>query len=232
MYDLYIANKNYSSWSLRPWVLMRALDIRFTEHLSPFEGTDNHRTFSTFSPNGKVPCLHDGDHRIWESLAIAEYLAERHDGVWPASPDSRAWARSASAEMHAGFDALRGQCSMTCGQRVRLYVLTPALSKDLSRIDALWSEGLSRFGGPFLAGDRFTAVDAMFAPVAFRIQSYGDTPGLTLGQQAAGYVARILELAPMQEWYEAALAEPWRDDAHEYDVMRLGTVVEDVRASV
>lgn len=231
MYDLFIANKNYSSWSLRPWVLMRALDIEFSEHLTPFEGTDNHRTFSTFSPNGKVPCLHDGRQRIWESLAILEYLAERHDGVWPSNTEARAWARSASAEMHSGFDALRDQCTMTCGQRIRLYDLTPGLSKDLRRLDELWSEGLAEFGGPFLAGARFTAVDAMFAPVAFRVQSYGTTPGFSLSRPALDYVGRILEQPPMRQWYEAALAEPWRDDAHERDVTRVGTVVEDLRAS-
>ncbi len=230
MYDLYIANKNYSSWSLRPWVLMQALDIAFTEHLSPFEGMDNHQRFSAFSPNGKVPCLHDGDHRIWESLAIVEYLAERHDGVWPSNASARAWARSASAEMHAGFGALRGQCPMTCGQRIRLYVMSPELSDDIRRIDDLWSDGLTRFGGPFLAGDRFTGVDAMFAPVAFRIQSYGTSTGFSLSRKAADYADFILSLPSMRRWYDAALAEQWRDDAHEYDVTRVGTVVEDVRA--
>jgi glutathione S-transferase len=124
MYTLYIGNKNYSSWSLRPWVLMRVLDIPFEEKLVTFvpEGYGaSWETFRRFSPNGLVPCLHDGDTAIWESLAIAEYLAERHPGVWPGDPQARAWARCAAAEMHGGFGALRNVCSMNCGIRVRLH---------------------------------------------------------------------------------------------------------------
>ena len=173
MYTLYIANKNYSSWSLRPWVLMRALAIAFAENITPFNGSAQGEAFRTFSPSGKVPCLQDGAQIIWDSQAITEYLAERHQGVWPEDPNARAWARCAVAEMHSGFTALREQCSMNCGLRIRLNEIAPALQSDVERIDALWREGLQRFGGPFLAGAQFTAADAFYAPVAFRVQTYG-----------------------------------------------------------
>ena len=123
-YTLYIANRNYSSWSLRPWLLMTELQIPFTEILVPFEAS-NHANFSRFSPTARVPCLHDGDTVIWDSLAIIEYLAEGHAGVWPQERSARAWARSAAAEMHSGFSALRNQCSMNCGLRLRLHSLKP-----------------------------------------------------------------------------------------------------------
>ena len=120
MYTLYIGNKNYSSWSLRPWVLMRALSIPFEERLVPFEEGSNWNRFRAFSPNGRVPCLHDGTKVIWDSLAITEYLAERHAGVWPGDVDVRAWARSVAGEMHSGFAELRNRCTMNCGLRIRL----------------------------------------------------------------------------------------------------------------
>src|SRR5580658_8231839 len=172
MYVLYIANKNYSSWSLRPWILMRELGIPFEERLVPFEPGPVQKAFRAFSPTGRVPCLIDGATRVWDSLAITEYLAERQLDVWPANPEARAWARCAVAEMHSGFGALRSICSMSCGVRIRLQSIPEALANDLERIEQLWNEGLESFGGPFLAGNRFTAVDAFFAPVAFRIQTY------------------------------------------------------------
>lgn len=230
MYELLIANKNYSSWSLRPWVLMRALGIPLREQLKPFVApAGENLAFKTFSPSGRVPVLVDGDLTVWESLAIIEYLAERHPGVWPADARARAWARSASNEMHAGFAALRTTCSMSCGLRVRLASIAPGLARDVARIDELFTEGLARFGGPFLAGDAFTAVDAMFAPVQFRVLTYG----LALGEVARAYHHRILALPAMQEWYAAALAEPYREPEHEAEIAAAGgTVVEDLRASV
>ena len=188
MYDLYIANKNYSSWSLRPWVLMRELEIAFREHLLPFGQESKWREYRNISPSGKVPCLVDGDTVVWwDSLAIAEYLAERQPAVWPAEARARAWARSAAAEMHSGFSELRNRCSMSCGQRVRLNEHPAALEGDVARLGALWNDGLRRFGGPFLAGKAFTAVDAFYAPVAFRIQTYG----LTLDTAAAAYATAL-----------------------------------------
>jgi len=227
MYELLIANKNYSSWSLRPWVLMRTLGIPFKENLLQFPDQPCGDSFAQVSPNGLVPCLVDGDTRVWESLAIIEYLAERHPGVWPEDPIARAWARSASAEMHAGFGVLREVCSMNCGLRVRLHQVSPALARDLSRIEALWNEGLARFGGPYLAGARFTGVDAFFAPVAFRIQTFG----LVLGEVAMAYGKRLLALPEMQAWYASALAETWRDEVHEADTLRGGVMLEDLRAT-
>ena len=228
MYRIYIANKNYSSWSLRPWLLLSELGIAFDERLVSFaQGIGaSWPEFRTFSPSGKVPCLHDGDTVVWDSLAIAEYLAERHVDVWPSDPAARAWARCAAAEMHAGFAALRNHCGMNCGLRIRLPDDLPAaLRADIARIDELWSEGLERFGGPFLAGARFGAVDAFFAPVAFRVQTYG----LTLGAAAAAYAQRLLRLPGMHRWYSAALQESWRDEAHEQEARQSGSVWQDLR---
>jgi glutathione S-transferase len=224
MITLHIANKNYSSWSLRPWVLLSELGVPFEERLHVFGEGSNRETFREFSPNGRVPCLLDGDILVWDSLAIAEYLAERHP-AWPQQLAARTWARCAVAEMHSGFDALRQQCSMSCGQRVRLHEIGPALAADVARIDELWREGLQRFGGPFLAGPHFTVVDAFYAPVAFRIQTYG----LSLGAEAATYADRLLARPSMQRWYAEALAERWRDDAHDRDIASMGTVTQDLR---
>ncbi|MGD0490185.1 MAG: glutathione S-transferase family protein [Steroidobacteraceae bacterium] len=226
MYDLYIANKNYSSWSLRPWLLMRELKVPFTERLLRFGDAPAWEWFRKLSPCGKVPCLKDGDTTVWESLAIAEYLAERHPAVWPADRAARAYARSAAAEMHAGFVELRNRCSMSCGVRIRLHETPAALTRDLARIEALWGEGLARFGGPFLAGKSFTAVDAFFAPVAFRVQTYG----LALGSDAAAYVLRLLGLDSMRAWYADALKETFRDEPHEAEMAQVGRTIEDLRA--
>jgi glutathione S-transferase len=223
MYELFIANKNYSSWSLRPWVMMRELAIPFTETVIPLGNVPGYRTTAEVSPSGRVPCLRDGQLLVWDSFAITEYLAERHEHVWPADAAARAWARCAAAEMHSGFFALREICSMSCGIRARLNEVSAPLANELARLNALWLDGLQRFGGPFLAGPRFTAVDAFFAPVSFRVQSYG----LQLDPAAMQYVARLLALKPMQEWYAAALQEPLRDAEHEVWVH--GVVTEDRR---
>ena len=124
MYELYIGNKNYSSWSLRPWVLMSELGIVFAEHVVAFDPGTSWTKFRAFSPSGKVPCLVDGSTVVWDSLGITEYLAERHAGVWPGEAAARAWARCAAAEMHSGFGALRNTCAMNCGLRVRLHEVT------------------------------------------------------------------------------------------------------------
>lgn len=226
MYTLFIANKNYSSWSLRPWALLREREIPFREELVPFRGDSNRDLFRRFSPSGKVPCLVDGPATVWDSLAIAEYLAERHSGVWPADSGARAWARCAASEMHSGFAALREQCSMNCGIRVRRNSNPPELRQELARLEELWNDGLGRYGGPFLAGGSFTAVDAFFAPVAFRAQTYG----LALEAQAASYVQRLLALPSLRAWYTEALCETWRDAAHEEHVAHAGTITEDLRA--
>lgn len=228
MYELYIANKNYSSWSLRPWVLLRELKIPFAERLLRFGDLAAWDRFRAISPSGKVPCLSDGPLVIWDSLAIAEYLAERHAGIWPSMSVARAWARSAAAEMHSGFQALRGTCSMSCGVRIRLKNPSAALTVELARLSALWTDGIERFGGPFLAGPAFTAVDAFYAPVAFRVQTYG----LALEATPAAYVQTLLELGAMRAWYADALCESFRDLPHEVDIGAAGTLIEDLRAPV
>jgi glutathione S-transferase len=226
MYELFIANKNYSSWSLRPWVLLHELGIPFRETLVPFGGPQNPDAFRTFSPTGKVPCLVDGTTTIWDSLSITEYVAERHAGVWPAEAVARAWARSAAAEMHSGFQTLRTTCGMNCGIRVQLHSIEAPLKRDLDRIEELWADGIGRHGGPWLTGARFCAVDAFFAPVAFRIQ----TCGLPIGAAASRYAAQLLALPAMQRWYAAALAETWRDEEHDLEARVAGVWLSDLRA--
>ncbi|WP_373486929.1 glutathione S-transferase family protein [Blastomonas sp.] len=224
-YTLITANRNYSSWSLRPWLLMRGLNIAFADRLVAFAGPDNSAEFRRFAPNGKVPCLHDGETVVWDSLAIIEYLAERHAGVWPSDPLARAWARCAAAEMHSGFGPLRNICPMSVGVRAELIAVPPALQADIDRIAALFAEGLSRFGGPWLAGDTFSAVDAFFAPVAFRVRSFG----LAIGDPGLRWVDTILNHPAMRDWEAAALAETWRDESHEDEIASVARVLVDYR---
>ena len=226
MYELFIANKNYSSWSLRPWVLMRQLGIPFKEHGVLFTEGSSYQSFRKFSPTGQVPCLSDNGTTVWDSYGIAEYLAERHPAIWPTDGAARAWARCAAAEMHSGFTTLRSRCPMNCGIRVRLDEVPPALSQEIARLQELWNEGLARFGGPFLAGKEFTAVDAFFAPVAFRVQTYN----LVVDEISSAYVARLLALPAMREWEAAALADTIREPGHEADTRSAGTLLEDRRA--
>jgi len=225
MYTLFIANKNYSSWSLRLWVLMQTQGLAFVERLLPFGQVTDGLTIASLSPSGRVPVLEHQGLKVWDSLAIVEYLAERHPQVWPAEPAARAYARSAAAEMHSGFATLRNDCSMNCGVRVRLHQVSAALQADLNRLEQLWQQGLSGFAGPWLAGASFTAVDAFFAPVAFRAQSYG----LSFGSASTAYLQRLLALPAMQQWYAAGLAESWRDAAHEQDLAASGQVTADLR---
>lgn len=227
MLQLFIADKNYSSWSLRPWVLLQTLQIPFEERCEVFETDDNSLKFQKFSPSGKVPCLHDlaSDTVVWDSLAIVEYVAEQYPAVWPSDRRARAYARSAAAEMHSGFGVLRNVCSMNVGIRVQLHEISADLSAELARLDALWTQGLSQFGGPFLAGEQFTAVDAFFAPVAFRVQTYG----LQLSAPAMAYVERLLALPAMQQWTEQALTDKHREPSHEAWCLAHGKLLADYR---
>lgn len=225
MYTLHITNKNYSSWSLRPWVLMRALGIPFKEVLHPFT-PGGASDFRTLSPSGKVPWLVDGDTVVWDTLAIAEYLAERHPGVWPVDATARAWARSISAEMHSGFATLRNLHGMNVGVRVAVAQRPPELLADIARIERLWNESLARFGGPFLSGPAFSAADAFYAPVVYRFRTYG----VTLEGAAVSYFETMLDHPAMREWESAALAEDFRDPPHEAELAQVGTVTADLRA--
>jgi glutathione S-transferase len=204
---------------------MRELEIPFREHLVPFGEESSWLDFRKISPSGKVPCLVDGETVVWDSLAIAEYLAERHPRVWPAQAGARSWARSAAAEMHSGFGELRSRCSMSCGQRVRLHEFPAVLEREIARLGTLWNDGLHRFGGPYLAGEVFTAVDAFYAPVAFRVQSYA----LTLEPVSSAYVDRLLSTRAMQDWYADALKETLRDQPHDDEIARIGRVLDDLR---
>ncbi|MDB5703623.1 MAG: glutathione S-transferase family protein [Sphingomonas bacterium] len=225
-YTLITANRNYSSWSLRAWLLMKALDIPFEERFEQFSKPDNYDEFRLFSPSGQVPVLIHGDRILWDSLGIALYLAERHPGVWPADEAARAWAQCATAEMHGGFGAVRNDCPMNVGVRVTPRPASPALTRQVARLGALWAEGLERFGGPWLAGADFSAVDAFYAPVAFRVRSYG----LDVGNEGARWVERILDHPAMLEWERVALSETWREAEHEADLLATGTVIADFRA--
>jgi glutathione S-transferase len=226
-YTLITANRNYSSWSLRPWLLMTVLSIPFEDRIEPFTKASNYDEFREFSPTGQVPVLVDNDRTIWDSLGIALYLADRHEGVWPTDEAARAWAMCAAAEMHGGFSALRGDCTMNVGVRVKPKPMSDALKRDVDRITELWAQGLDSFGGPFLAGKHFTAVDAFFAPVAFRVRTYG----LDVGHAGAEWVHHMLTLPAMLAWENDALKESWREVGHEEELRACGEVIADYRTS-
>ena len=224
-YTLVTANRNYSSWSLRPWLLMTALGIAFEDRVEPFLAPVNYDAFRAFSPTGQVPVLIDGTRTVWDSLGIILYLAERHDGVWPAGEEARAWAMCAAAEMHGGFSALRNERTMNIGVRVDAAPGSAALDRDVARITELWAEGLDRFGGPWLAGADFTAVDAFYAPVAFRVRTYG----IDVGPAGLAWVERIIAHPAMRDWEATALAETWREESHEADLATCGSIIADFR---
>ena len=224
-YTLITANRNYSSWSLRPWVLMKALGIPFTDRLEPFTKPVNFEAFRGFSPTGQVPVLIAGDRTIWDSLGITLFLGERHASVWPEDIDARSWAYSATCEMHGGFGPLRNDCTMNVGVRVKPKPMSDALKANVARIAELWEEGLVRFEGPWLAGSKFTAVDAFYAPVAFRVRTYG----LDVGVAGQAWVDHILAHPAMKEWEAEALKESWREISHEEELAASGVIIADYR---
>lgn len=226
MYTLITANRNYSSWSLRPWLLLKGLGIAFEDRLEPFASDDNYEAFRAFSPTGQVPVLLDGERRVWDSLGIALYLADRHDGVWPAEAEARAFAQAIAAEMHGGFAHLRNDCTMNVGVRVTPRAMSQGLQRNVQRVREIFEDGLDRFGGPWLAGARFTAADAFYAPVAFRIRTYG----LDVGRGQA-WVEQVLAHPAMLDWEAQALAEPWREASHEAELAAAGTITADYRQS-
>jgi glutathione S-transferase len=225
-YTLITANRNYSSWSLRPWLLMKALDIAFTDRIEPFTKPDNYEDFRQFSPTGQVPLLIDGERKVWDSLGIALYLADRHEGIWPRDEEARAFAQCITAEMHGGFGALRNDCTMNVGVRVTPRPMSLALRRNVARLKEMFEEGLGRFGGPWLAGAEFTAADAFYAPVAWRIRTYG----LDVGRGQA-WVEHIIAHPAMRQWEADALAEEWREASHEEELAAAGAITADYRRS-
>ncbi len=203
---LYIANKNYSSWSFRPWLAMKVKGVAFEEELIPFDDAASNPRFAEISPNAKVPSLHDDGLVVAESLAIVEYLADKYPdkSFWPDDLRQRALARAAANEMHGGFTGLRSQCLMNMRREVRAIDVSETVTKDVARIEALWDGCLQTSGGPFLFGE-FTNADAMFAPVVNRLEIYA----LSKAPAVQAYSAAMKALPAWQEWEQAGRAEPW-----------------------
>ncbi|CDS53613.1 Glutathione S-transferase [Polaromonas sp. CG9_12] len=213
MLKLYIGNKNYSSWSMRPWVLLTQADIAFEEVVVRFdsfeEGSDFRKQISTVNPVGKVPVLDDDGFRVWDTLAIAEYLAERfpEKSLWPQAVQARARARSICAEMHSGFAALRGACPMNIEADLAdigalVWRDKPAVRTDVARLVTMWRELLAGHEGPMLFG-AFSIADAFFAPVCMRLKSYA----LPVPDDIAAYIERLCAMPGVKAWISEALAE-------------------------
>lgn len=205
-YRLVIGNKNYSSWSLRPWIFMTHHHLDFDEIRLPLDSETFRDQIERYSPTGRVPVLHDGDLVVWDSLAILEYLAERHPQTqgWPADTAARAQARSVAAEMHSGFADLRGEMPMNCRRRGPALRVSALAQRDVDRVTSVWRETRRRYGahGEFLFGD-FTIADAMYAPVASRFVSYG----VALDEVCRRYVDALQALPAMAAWMEDAVRE-------------------------
>jgi glutathione S-transferase len=204
---LVIGNKNYSSWSMRPWLALRANNIPFEEIFIPlYTGEEDKKRILGFTNSGKVPALIDGDITIWDSLAIIEYVAERFPqaGLWPQDGARRAHARSISAEMHSGFPALRNECGMNLHRPIGAIALSADAHADVARVQQIWTECRERYGklGLFLFGS-FGAADAMFAPVVHRFRTYA----IPVLPQVQAYMETTMALAAFREWTRAALAE-------------------------
>jgi glutathione S-transferase len=205
---LVVGNKNYSSWSLRPWIALKAAGIAFSDRVISLNDPQFKPTLLALSPAGKVPVLLDGATHVWESLAILEYLADKFPAaaLWPADAAARAHARAIASEMHAGFAPLRRHLPMNFWRPVKRRDLTAEAAANVARIDAMWSECRTRFGdgGPFLFG-RFSAADAMYAPVVSRFHTYD----VEVGPGARAYMDAVMALPAWSEWRQAALKEPW-----------------------
>lgn len=214
--QLVIGNKNYSSWSMRPWIALKVAKIPFDETVIPIYRADSKDKLLAHSPAGRVPILIDGDVRVWESLAILEYLAEKSPdaALWPKAPAARAHARAIANEMHAGFLPLRRHLPMNVWRPAERRLLTPEAVANATRIDAMWSDCRAQFGqgGPFLFGP-FSAADAMYAPVVSRFQTYA----VDVGPVARAYMDAVMALPAWEEWVAGALAEPWVIEDFEVD---------------
>jgi glutathione S-transferase len=214
---LLIGNRNYSTWSLRPWLVLRHFEIPFRDEVLQLSGDGWREKIAAQSPTGKVPVLIDGDLVVPETIAIIEYLADSFSdkAIWPSDRADRARARAAAAEMHAGFTALRNHAPMNLRASHPGKVDLDAVRKDLQRVERLWGDLLVASGGPFLFG-AFTAADAMFAPLATRLRTYDLPVSDTVGR----YVEAIYSLPAFQEWLGMALQEPWIVDDDEIDVIQ------------
>ncbi len=203
---LVIGNKNYSSWSLRPWMLMKHLGLEFRELQVRLDTPEFKDEMARHGPSGKVPVLKHGNLVVWDSMAICEYLAELAGHGWPKASEARAVARSVCAEMHSGFTNLRTEWPMNARARNRRTLMTPGLEADIDRIDEIWMDCRRRFGasGPWLFGE-YSVADAMYAPVVLRFNTYRAQTSDT----ARWYIATALEDAALQEWVRAAQEEPW-----------------------
>lgn len=205
---IFLGNKNYSSWSFRPWIAMRATGIAFTETVVPFSENPegNAEKFHEFSPSMLVPVLKDGDLSIWETLAILEYLAEKfpESGLWPDDSKHRAHARALASEMHAGFTSLRGACPMNMRRPPAHLEVDAGVMKDVARIEEIWAQCLDVYGGPFLFG-QFSNADAMYAPVVNRLAIYK----LSSHDAVSAYSQAMTTLPAWQEWEQAGREEPW-----------------------
>lgn len=203
---LYIGNKNYSSWSFRPWIAMEAAGIPFEEVLIPFDFAAGNPRFRDISPTSQVPVLHHGAQRVWQSLAIIEYVAELYPeaGLLPKERDKRAIARSVSMEMLSGFRALRNACPMNIRRPKGKIALADGVMADVARIETIWRNLRAHSGGPFLFG-AFSGADAMFAPVVNRFETYD----LVSAGDTLSYIAAVKAHPAWQKWETAARAEPW-----------------------
>jgi len=203
---LYVGNKNYSSWSFRPWIALEAAGVPFTDKVIPFDFPAGNPEIRKISPTGKVPVLYHGAVRVWESLAIIEYAAELYPdrGIWPADAAARAEARAISMEILSGFHALRNTCPMNIRRKPGTVDLSDGVRNDVARIETIWKTALARSDGPFLFG-AFSAADAMYAPVVNRFEAYC----LTTDETVLAYMARMKAHPAWQKWEAAARAEPW-----------------------
>lgn len=221
---LIIGNTNYSSWSVRPWLVLTHFGIPFEEVLAPLSGEGWKKNLQQVSPTGRVPVLIDGALVIPETIAIIEYLAEAHPdlAIWPSERGRRALARAAASEMHAGFSALRGSAPMNLRAHLPGRVSRDQVADDLKRIESLWGDLLDQHGGPYLFGG-FSAADAMFAPVASRIRTYD----LPVSDTGASYVEAIYALPAFQQLLAKAAAEPWTVQRDEIDIILSGRPITD-----
>ncbi|MXN47661.1 glutathione S-transferase [Shinella kummerowiae] len=203
---LYVGNKNYSSWSFRPWIALEAAGVPFKDKVIPFDFPAGNPDIRKVSPTGKVPVLYHGAVRVWESLAIIEYAAELFPdkGIWPEDVAARAEARAISMEILSGFHALRNTCPMNIRRKPGTVDLSDGVRNDVARIETIWKTALTRSGGPFLFG-AFSAADAMYAPVVNRFEAYC----LTTDETVLAYMARMKAHPAWQTWEVAARAEPW-----------------------